>query len=110
MKHAAQNDAVLAGSWRRSNVSSIHKELLPMMDDLQQTAIQLHAIAHSRGEEHHQATTRKHPVLPQRVGDECIALVLFLILHPSYEHWDQDGTDDQKGNGRCLVNTVDIGR
>lgn len=83
--------------------------LLPMTNDLQQTAIQLHAVAHGRGEEHHQATTSKHPVLPQRVGDECIALVLFLVLHPSYKHRDQDGTDDQQSNGGCLVNTVDVG-
>jgi hypothetical protein len=85
------------------------KELLPVIDNLQQTAIQLHAVAHGRGEEHHQATASKYPIFPQRVGDKCIALVVFLVLHPSYESRDQNDTDNQKSNGRCLVNTVNVG-
>jgi hypothetical protein len=65
VKHAARNDAALAGSWRNGpSLTQSMKVLLLVADDLQQTAIQLHAIAHSRGEEHHQAATSKHPVFP----------------------------------------------
>lgn len=65
MKHAAQIDVVLAGSWRKGPMLTQSIEgLLPMTEDLQQTAIQLHAIAHRCSKEHHQATTSKHPVLP----------------------------------------------
>lgn len=62
--------------------------------NLQQTAEQLHTIAHCAGEEYHYTYTRKAGVAPERIRHQCCTVVLHLVAHPPDKYQDRGGTDN----------------
>jgi len=76
---------------------------------LQQTAEQLHAIAHCTGKQYHDTNTRKAGVAPERVRHQCFAIVLDLVVHPPNKHRDRCCTDDQQRDIGCAADAMDIG-